>query len=104
MHHQSVISPVTTERTLLILLAGIPYPATLRKYGDYHTMFQALFEKVLKRDSVRFSGIQLRIKSYKVLALGQPADYPTEADLANAHGLLVTGGGESSKLSHRNVA
>ena len=96
MHHQSVISPVTTERTLLILLAGIPYPATLRKYGDYHAMFQALFGKVLKRDPVEFAGIRLRIKSYKVLVLGQAADYPTEADLAGAHGLLVTGGGDSS--------
>lgn len=75
--------------TLLILLADTPPPPLKARYGLYHDVFSALFQRSL--NTVPDCDYELEVKSYDVV--NQPWQYPSEDDLNGAAGLLITGSG-----------
>ena len=76
--------------TLLVLLADTPPPTVKARHGDYHTVFTSLFQRSL--DTLPDVEYELQVKSCDVV--NDPWEYPTDEDLQEAAGLLITGSGK----------
>lgn len=87
-----------TTMTLLVLLADTPVDAVKAKHGDYHDVFSSLFARSAEQmtrdvnDSANASSLELIIKSYDVV--NEPWEYPSQEEVRQATGLLITGSGE----------
>jgi hypothetical protein len=78
--------------TLLVLLADTPIETVRTKLGypSYHDVFCSLFQRSL--DAQGDTSVELLVKSYDVV--NEPWEYPSEQELNEASGLLITGSGK----------
>lgn len=85
---------------LIVLLADATIPEVHRTYGDYHDIFSDLFDKSLKlatkEDGRGEEGLALEVRSFDAKA----GEYPDQAELDAATGLLITGSGASPTYAH----
>jgi hypothetical protein len=86
------------ELTLLVLLADTPVPTVLKSHGDYHAIFTSLFQRAASTLSQDVEPFVLTVKSYNVV--NEPWEYPTEQELGEAAGVLITGSGERRECIH----
>lgn len=91
-HGQSNGDNAPRELTLLVLLADTPLPPVLAMSGDYHDIFTSLFRRAAAMLSGDLEAFTLTVKSYDVV--NEPWEYPSEQELGEAAGLLITGSGE----------
>ena len=81
---------------LIVLLCDTPVPPVLETKGTYADIFTTLFRRSLElrqRDEPSLCDLQLDIDSYDVVKAGE---YPDDAALAAADGLVMTGSGPSA--------
>ena len=97
IHHGQSDAP--RELTLLVLLADTPVPRVLKSHGDYHAIFTSLFQRATATVTEGVAPFVLTVKSYDVV--NEPWEYPTEQELSEAAGVLITGSGERSRISAR---
>ena len=89
---------------LLVLLCDTPVPPVLETKGTYADIFTTLFRRSLelrRRDEPGLREVQLDIDSYDVVKAGE---YPDDAALAAADGLVMTGSGPSTLRLRRAQA
>lgn len=85
----SGISASPKRATLLVLLTDTPVPAVRKSHGTYHDVFSSLFQRSLDAHPL---DLELTVKSFDVV--NEPWEYPSEQDLSESSGLLITGSGE----------
>lgn len=93
-HHGHSNAP--RELTLLVLLADTPVPSVLKSHGDYHAIFTSLFQRAAATLPEDIAPFVLTVKSYDVV--NEPWEYPSEQELGEAAGVLITGSGERSRI------
>ena len=80
---------------LIVLLCDTPVPPVLESKGTYADIFTTLFRRSLelrRREEPSLRDVELDIASYDVVKAGE---YPDDAALEAADGLLMTGSGAS---------